>query len=816
MKISYNWLKTYLDIAIEPKKLAEILTDIGLEVANIETFESLKGGLEGLVIGKVETCEKHTNSDHLNKTTVNIGTPDLLPIVCGASNVAVGQKVVVATVGTTLYSGEESFIIKKSKIRGEVSEGMICAEDEIGLGTSHEGIMVLPDEVQVGTLAKDYFQIETDVVFEIDLTPNRIDAASHIGVARDITAYLKQTQEIDYQLCNVERYKKDNDDLNIHISLENEQACLRYAGVTLTQVKVAESPKWLKNRLNAIGLKPINNVVDATNFVLHELGQPLHAFDAAKIKGNKVVVKTLASGTPFVTLDGEEHKLDEKDLMICDAEGGMCIAGVFGGLESGVNNSTTSIFLESACFNPVFVRKTARRHTLNTDASFRYERGTDPDIVIYALKRAALLIKELTGAKISADIIDIYPNPVNPFKVELNFLQVKRTIGAELSKEQIKNILRGLEIKIVQENDASLHLEVPPYRVDVSREADVIEEILRIYGYNNINVGETLHSTLAYQSKPDKNKLQNSLAEQLIGQGFNEIMNNSLTQLNYGLLQDEFKTETAVKILNPLSNELNAMRQTLLFGMLETINHNINHKNPNLKLFEFGNCYFYNNELETKNPLKKYKQEEKLALAVSGSESNESWTKPTKEITFFYLKAQVENILQRIGIPLEKIQVEVSKNTIFNDILNFYFNQKILASLGVINQKLLQKFDVKQAVYFAELNWDNLQKIVAKSKVTFTELSKYPKVRRDLSLLIDNTTPFNKIKEIAFETEKKLLKEVSLFDVYEGEKLGENKKSYALSFILQDNDKTLKDKQIDKVMSRIMERLKKELKAEIR
>lgn len=816
MKISYNWLKTYLDIAIEPEKLAEILTNIGLEVGNIEIFESVKGGLEGLVIGKVETCEKHTNSDHLNKTTVNIGGTYCLPIVCGASNVAAGQKVVVATVGTTLYSGEESFVIKKSKIRGEVSEGMICAEDEIGLGNSHEGIMVLPDEVPAGTLAKDYFQIESDVVFEIDLTPNRIDAASHIGVARDIVAYLKQTQDIDYQLCNIEGYKKDNDDLVINITLENQEACLRYAGVTLTEVKVTESPKWLQNKLNAIGLKPINNVVDITNFVLHELGQPLHAFDAAKIKGNRVIVKTLASGTPFVTLDGEERKLDEKDLMICNAQEGMCIAGVFGGLASGVSESTTSIFLESACFNPVFVRKTARRHTLNTDASFRYERGTDPNIVIYALKRAALLIKELAGAKISADIIDIYPNLVKPFEVELNFLQVKRLIGAELSKQQIKNILQGLEIKIVKENEEALHLQVPPYRVDVNREADVIEEILRIYGYNNINVTEMVNSTLAYQSKPDKNKLQNSLAEQLIGQGFNEIMNNSLTQLNYGLLQDEFKVETAVKILNPLSNELNAMRQTLLFGMLETIIHNIHHKNGNLKLFEFGNCYFYNNELEAENPLKKYKQEEKLALAVSGNESSESWTKPTKEISFFYLKAQVENILERIGISLDKMQIEVSRNTIFSDVLNFYFNRKIVASLGTINQRLLQKFDIKQAVYFAELNWDNLQKIAAKSKVTFTELTKYPKVRRDLSLLIDDTIHFNKIREIAFETEKKLLKEVSLFDVYEGKKLGENKKSYAISFILQDNDKTLKDKQIDKIMTQIMERLKKELKVEIR
>lgn len=816
MNISYNWLKSYLNIDIKPNKLAEILTNIGLEVGSISKFESVKGGFEGLVIGKVESCEKHTNSDHLHITTVNIGKPELLPIVCGAPNVAAGQKVVVATVGTTLYSGNDSFVIKKSKIRGEVSEGMICAEDEIGVGKSHDGIMVLPQDVEIGTLAKNYFDIENDIIFEIDLTPNRIDAASHIGVARDVAAYLKQTQSINYELPCIDNYKKDDDKLNINIEVQNNEACTRYAGVTLTDIKVAESPKWLRNRLTAIGLSPINNIVDITNFVLHELGQPLHAFDADKITGNKVIVKTLPNKTPFVTLDDEQRELNENDLMICNEKEGMCIAGVFGGKDSGVTQNTTSIFLESACFNPVYVRKTARRHVLNTDASFRFERGTDPNMVIYAIKRAALLMKEIAGAKISSDIIDIYPKKVNPFEVKLRLSQVNRLIGEKLPKQSVENILNALEIKTTGENEDTLNLEIPTYRVDVNREADVIEEILRIYGYNTIKISEKVNSTLAYQSKPDKNKLQNMIAEQLVGQGFNEMMSNSLTQQQYYTNNSCFDENNTVKILNPLSSELNGMRQTLLFGMLEAIIYNINHKNRDLKLFEFGNCYFYNNKTDVDNTLKKYDQQEKLAVAISGNKTAEAWTEKTQQISFYYLKSQVENILQRLGVPINKLQPEVLKDDMFDETLSLNYNQKNLAVLGATNKKILQQFDIKQDVYFAELNWNNIQKAISKHNVQFTELAKYPQVRRDLSLLLNKNIAFAEIEKIAFKTEKKLLKKVSLFDVYEGEKLGDNKKSYAVSFILQDKDKTLKDKQIDKIMKQIMNNLKQELSAEIR
>ncbi len=816
MNISYNWLKNYLDIDIEPDKLSEILTNTGLEVGGVEEFESIKGGLEGLVIGKVESCEKHPNSDHLSLTTVNVGQAELLPIVCGAPNVAQGQKVVVATVGTTLYNGDESFLIKKSKIRGELSLGMICAEDEIGVGVSHDGIMVLPSDAQIGALAKDYFSIEKDIVFEIDLTPNRIDGASHIGVARDVAAFLKQTADIDIIVPNVDLFSKDNDTLKIDVVVENTEVCPRYVGVTLTDIKVESSPEWLQNRLKAIGLSPINNIVDITNFVLHEVGQPLHAFDASKIKGNRVVVKTMPNKTPFTTLDEEKRELHSDDLMICNAEDGMCIAGVFGGAESGVTNETTSIFLESACFHPVSVRKTARRHGLNTDASFRFERGVDPNITVYALKRAALLIKEIAGAKISSDIVDVYPEPVAPFEVELRLKQVTRLIGEELAKEKVIGILEALEIEIHEDKGEVLSLRIPPYRVDVNREVDVIEEILRIYGYNTVPIYDTVNSTLAYERKPNKNLLQNLVSEQLSSNGFNEMMANSLTKQSYYNEDGFYSSGSTVKIFNPLSQDLNGMRQTLMFGVLEAVIFNSNRQNSTLKLYEFGNCYNYNGDSKDDNPLKKYTQKEKLALAVTGNSTNESWGVETKGVSFSFLKAQVENVLSRVGVDINKLEQKVTSCDLYKEALVLSLNDKEIAVVGAINKSTLKQFDIKQDVYFAELNWGDILKGIRNHKVQFVELSKYPEVRRDLSLLLDCSVSFNTIKDIAFKVEKKLLKAVSLFDVYEGKNLGENKKSYAVSFMLQDETKTLKDKQIDKIMNKMISVLKEELNAQIR
>lgn len=816
MNISYNWLKNYLKIDLVPEKVAEILTSIGLEVGSIERYQSVKGGLEGLVIGYVESCEKHANSDHLSVTKVNIGEPELLPIVCGASNVAKGQKVVVATVGTVLYNGDESFTIKKSKIRGEDSMGMICAEDEIGIGTSHDGIMVLPADTIIGTLAKDFFKVEDDVVFEVDLTPNRIDAASHIGIARDMAAFLKQTSEIAYQKPSVDAFKTDNNDLEIAVVVENTDACPRYAGVTLTNVKVGPSPAWLQNRLKAIGLSPINNVVDVTNFVLHETGQPLHAFDAQMITGNKVVVQTLPAKTTFVTLDEQKRELNENDLMICNANQGMCIAGVFGGLESGVSEKTTSVFLESAYFNPVFVRKTARRHILNTDASFRFERGIDPNGIIYALKRAALLIKEVAGANISSDIVDVYQKPFTDFEVELRFSQVKRLIGLDLNKDTIVKILDGLEIKVKQDKGASLLLAVPPYRVDVKREADVIEEILRIYGYNNVPVLNEVKSTLLYQAKPSKGKLQNIVSDQLSANGFNEIMSNSLTKQAYCESMADFDAAKTVKILNPLSQDLNGMRQSLLFGVLEAIIFNNNRQSSSLKLYEFGNCYFYNEDKAAGNPIKQYSQTEKIAIAVTGNRTDESWTLATQPVSFYYLKSQVNNLLERLGVDIKSLTITSVSNSVYSDALIYSLNNVELGVLGVADRKLLKQFDIKQPVYLAELNWEAILKSIKKHKIQFEELPKYPEVRRDLSLLLDKKVTFQQISDIAYKCEKKLLKDVSLFDVFEGEKLGADKKSYAVSFILQDETKTLNDKQIDKIIDKMIYLLTNEINAQVR
>ena len=815
MKISYNWLKNYIDTDLSVEEVSKILTDTGLEVEGIEEFESVKGGLEGLVIGKVISCKKHPNADKLTVTTVDIGNGEELPIVCGAPNVAEGQKVVVASVGTILYSNNEEFKIKKAKMRGEASEGMICAEDEIGLGTSHDGIMVLDELAKIGMPAKEYFNIETDTVFEIGLTPNRIDGASHIGTARDLAAYLSQAKKTELIKPSVDEFKIDNNNLPIEIIVEDKEACPRYTGVTVTNVNVKTSPEWLQNRLKAIGLNPINNLVDISNYVLHETGQPLHFFDADKIKGNKVIIKTLPEGSSFVTLDETERKLSADDLMICDENHGMCIAGVFGGTTSGVTENTKNVFIESAHFNSVSVRKTAKRHDLHTDASFRFERGSDPNITVYALKRATLLIKEIAGGEISSDIVDVYPEPVADYKVDLTFRNLKRLIGKKIEKEKVKSILESLDIKIVTENDEKLSLEVPTYRVDVLREVDVIEEILRIYGYNNIEISEHVNSSLSYSPKPDKEKIQNTISDILAANGFNEIMCNSLTKVDYYNDLESYKPSNLVKIFNPLSNDLNVMRQTLLFGGLESIMYNQNRRNPDLKLYEFGNCY-YLNDSESENPLKKYKEEQHLAIFITGNKTEESWITKEEPTSFFLLKSYIENILSRLGFDLNKIETEDISSDIFVEGLNYKYNKNQIVNFGILNKEVLKAFDIDTKVYYAEFSWDNVLKLSTKNSIRYTEIPKYPEVRRDLALLLNKEVKFANVKELAHKSEQKLLKKVSLFDVFEGEKLGANKKSYAVSFILQDENKTLTDKQIDKIMNNFIRVFEKELGAQIR
>ncbi|RLD48618.1 MAG: phenylalanine--tRNA ligase subunit beta, partial [Bacteroidetes bacterium] len=705
MKISYNQLKQYIDINIKPEELAEILTDIGLEVEGTEEYESIKGGMEGLVIGEVKTCEKHPNADKLSITTVDIGTKDILPIVCGAPNVAAGQKVVVATVGTILYDGDKKIPIKKGKIRGEVSLGMICAEDEIGIGTSHEGILVLPENIETGTSAKDYFKIEKDTIFEIGLTPNRADGASHIGVARDLVAWFKyQGKNIKLKKPDVSNFKIDNTDLQIPVEIKNNEACKRYAGITISDIKVAESPDWLKTRLKAIGLQPINNVVDITNYVLHETGQPLHAFDADKITGKTVIVKTLPEGTPFITLDEEGHKLHKDDLMICNTEEPMCIAGVFGGAKSGVTDNTENIFLESAYFNPVFVRKTSKRHTLQTDASFRFERGVDPNITIYALKRAAVLIKEIAGGNISSEIVDVYPEPVENFKITVSYSHIDRLIGKKIDHEDIDTILKALEIKITEKENDTIKLEVPPYRVDVTREADIIEEILRIYGYNNVESPHSVKSTLSYAPKPDENKLKNKISDFLSSQGFSEAMSNSLTKAKYYENSDAFKEDESVKILNALSIDLNVLRQDLLFGTLEAVIRNINHKNSDIKLYEFGNTYHYNNT-NNNNSLNSYKEEARLAVVVSGNKNKINWNTPEQKSDFYYFKSQIAGILERLNFDTKQLKTQETANRIFAYGLKHSVNNKILVEYGSISNKILSVFDIEQEVFFANIHW---------------------------------------------------------------------------------------------------------------
>lgn len=817
MKISYSWLKQYLNFSQTPDELSEILTSIGLEVETLKKIETVKGGLQGVVVGEVKTCHKHPDADRLSVTTVDVGGPELLHVVCGAPNVAAGQKVMVATVGTKLYNGDSELVIKKAKIRGELSEGMICAEDELGLGTSHEGIMVLKPETAIGTPASEYFNIEDDYQFEIGLTPNRIDAASHYGVARDVAAFLNLTHTSKALLPSVEAFAIDNHNLQIPVEVKNTQACPRYSAITISNVKVEPSPQWLQNRLRSIGQSPINNVVDITNFILHEIGQPLHAFDADKIAGGKVVVQTLSHQTPFVTLDGTERKLDEQDLMICNTQSGMCIAGVFGGIASGVHQDTKNIFLESAYFNPVWVRKTAKRHGLNTDASFRYERGTDPNITVWALKRAAMLIKEVAGGEISSPIVDCYPEPVLPFRIELDLAFVNRLIGEEIPKATLIRILAGLEISVTQEAENKLMLEVPAYHVDVQRPADVVEEILRIYGYNSVKIDDKVMGSLAYSDSPDRHRTINLISETLSANGLNEILSNSLTHSAYYDGLTTYPAQHVVKIINALSNDLNGMRQTLLFGGLESIIYNINHKNASLRLYEWGNCYHYNQGKGTpEKPLKSYEEDYRLAIWETGFSTPESWARRQESVTFFNTKALVENIFERIGIAQELTSSDVVPSDIFDYGMAYLNNGKTIAHVGQVSEKLLKDFEIKQPVYFAEINWDLAFKLAKKQKVQFSPISRFPEVRRDLALLIDQHVTFAQIKEIAEKTERRLIKQINLFDVYQGKNIEEGKKSYAVSFMLQDDKKTLTDHQIDAVMQKLMDAYINELGAKIR
>jgi phenylalanyl-tRNA synthetase beta chain len=798
MKISYNWLKEFINTDKTPEQISTILTGTGLEVESVEKVQAVPGGLAGLVIGYVKETAQHPNADRLKVTKVDVGAGEDLQIVCGAANVAAGQKVIVATVGTTVHPVTgEPFLIKESKIRGEVSLGMICAEDEIGLGTSHEGIMVLAADAPVGTPVKEYFKLNDDYMYEIGLTPNRADAVSHLGTARDIAAFLK----IGITKPDISAFKVDNTDRVIEVVVENEAASPRYAGLTISGIEVKESPQWLKERLAVIGVRSINNVVDATNYVLHDLGQPLHAFDADAIKGNKVIVKNCAEGTIFKTLDDVERKLSADDLMICNAEAPMCIAGVFGGADSGVKATTTSIFLESAYFNAVSVRKTAKRHGLKTDASFRFERGTDPDMVIFALKRAALLIKEIAGGQISSNIIDLYPNPVAPFDVDLSYSNVHRLIGQVIPHEEIVAIIKALDIKIVSESAEGLILKVPPYRVDVTRDVDVIEEILRIYGYNNIYIPTQVRASLSASPKPEKDTVQNLLSDLLTANSFNEIMSNSLTKSAYSS-----DLESAVKILNPLSSDLDVMRQTMLFSGLEAIAYNQNRQNADIKFYEFGKVYSVKED--------KYIESQRFAIFMSGATASAQWNQKTTAATFYNLKAIVDGILQKLNITDITTEDCTCKKMAYG--LNYIKNNKTLVKFGAVAKDALKKADVDKEVFYADFSFDQIMQLVKKNKIVYQEISKFPAVKRDLSMLIDKSVSFGQLKQIAQRTERKLLKDINVFDVYEGDKLPAGKKSYALSFIIQDAEKTLTDKAIDAIMQKLIYNLEKEAGAEIR
>ena len=820
MNISYNWLKDYLDFDLQPDEVAAALTSIGLETGGVEEVQTIKGGLEGLVIGEVLTCEEHPNSDHLHITTVNVGGAEPLQIVCGAPNVAAGQKVVVAVNGTKLYDGDECFTIKRSKIRGVESNGMICAEDEIGIGTDHAGIIVLPADAVVGTPAKEYYNVKSDYVLEVDITPNRVDATSHFGVARDLAAYLKQNgKPASLKRPDVDAFKIDDPTPAIEVVVENTEACLRYSGITIKGVTVKESPEWLQNRLKVIGLRPINNVVDVTNYILHGVGQPLHSFDADKVKGNKVVVRSATEGSKFVTLDGVERTLTDRDLMICNAEEPMCIAGVFGGLDSGVTEQTKNVFLESATFHPTWIRKTARRFGLNTDASFRYERGLDANQTVDIMKRAALLIQEVAGGTITGPIQDIYPAPVAPYRVELSYDKVNTLIGKVIPAETVKSILASLEMEIVSETAEGLVIDVPVYRIDVQRDVDVIEDILRIYGYNNVEVSENVKSNLSYQTPTDRSyKLQNLISEQLCGCGFNEILNNSLTRSAYYDNLSTYPVSHFVMLMNPLSADLNGMRQTLLFGGLESIEHNAKRKNGNIRFFEFGNCYDYNidNKKEGET-LAEFTEDYRLGLWVSGSRVDNSWAHPNEKSSVYELKAYVENILVRLGVNLQKVIFGNLSNDIYAAGLSITTaSGRQLGTMGIVSPKICKELDIDTEVYYAELSWTLLMKETKKSKVTFSEISKFPAVKRDLALLLDKKVQFAEVEKIATDSDRKLLKGVELFDVYEGKNLPAGKKSYAVSFYLQDEGKTLNDKQIDAIMKKIQTNLEQKLGAQLR
>jgi len=820
MNISYNWLREYLQFEMTPQQTADMLTSIGLETGSVEEIQTIRGGLEGLVIGEVLTCTEHPNSDHLHLTTVNTGNgEEPLKIVCGAPNVAAGQKVIVATVGTKLWFGEEEITIKRSKIRGEESFGMICAEDEIGIGTSHDGIIVLPPDAVVGTPAKEYYNVKSDWVLEVDITPNRVDAASHYGVARDLAAALTQAGiPCKLQKPSVDAFAADKSDGGIEVIVEDLEACPRYSGLTIRGVTVSESPDWLKNRLQVIGLRPINNIVDITNYLLHETGHPLHAFDAAHITGNEVVVRTLPEKTKFVTLDEQERELSDRDLMICNSEEGMCIAGVFGGLHSGVTMETRDIFLESAYFNPTRVRKTARRHGLNTDSSFRFERGADPNNTLYVLKRAALMIKELAGGIVECEIRDIYPTPIERATVRLAYNKINSLIGKEIPTETVKNILRSLEIEIEQENSEGLILRIPTYRVDVTRDVDVIEDILRIYGYNNVEFSQSLKGNLSFQTATDrKYKLQTLISEQLTAAGFSEILNNSLTKKSYYEPLTSYPAPHCVSLVNPLSGDLSVMRQTLLFGGLESIAYNRNRKNNDLRFYEFGNCYHYDGEKQQQEHiLAPYSEETRIGLWLCGKRTRKNWAAAEEQTSVYELKAHLENILRRLGINGNGIRYEELQNDIYSTAMSLSTRKELIGSFGIVNPQLCKQFDIDTEVFYAEMSWDKLMQESDKKNVSFTEISRFPAVSRDLALLIDKSVTFSQIEQLARNTEKKLLKQVSLFDVYEGKNLPEGKKSYAVNFLLQDETKTLNDKQIDGVMNRIRQNLEKELGAQLR
>ena len=820
MEISYKWLKEYVDFDLTPQETADALTSCGLEVDALEEVQTIKGGLKGLFVGKVLTCEMHPNSDHLHITTVDLGKGEPQQIVCGAPNVAAGQKVIVADLGCVLYDGDKEFVIKKSKLRGVESNGMICAEDEIGVGESHDGIIVLPEDAPVGQPAAEYYHLESDWVIEIDITANRSDALSHWGVARDLYAWLKRNgHETSLHRPDCTEFTVDNNDLPIDVEIENTEACKRYACVSITGCEVKESPEWLQNKLKVIGLRPINNIVDITNYVMMAYGQPMHCFDADMVTGHKIVVRTQPEGTKFVTLDGEEHTLGEHDLSICNAEEPMCIAGIFGGKGSGTYDTTTNVVLESAYFHPTWIRKSARRHGLSTDASYRFERGIDPNGTIYALKQAAILCKQLAGGKVSMEIKDVYPNPMADARVQLDYEYVDRLIGKAIGHDMIKSIVESLEMKVVEETAEGLLLDVPAYRVDVQRPCDVVEDILRIYGYNNVEIPTQLKSSLTILGEADKTyHLQNVIGEQLVGCGFREILNNSLTKTSYYTELNKYTEETTVKVMNPLSSDLGVMRQSLLFGGLESICRNVNHKMPNLRFFEFGNCYHFSPEKKNdEDPIKAYTEEMHLGMWITGKRVEGSWTHPDEQSSFYELKGYVLNIVKRLGVNPGVMVCEHSDNNVFGKALVLKTRAgKVLCEMGTVCHKILKKMDISQDVFYADLNWDNLMRAIKKNETLYHDISKFPSVSRDLALLIDKSVQFEQIEQIARQTEKKLLKSVELFDVYEGKNLPTGKKSYAVNFILQDESKTLTDKQIDAIMTKLINNLKQKLDAELR